>query len=404
MKIKIVDSIMGSGKTKSAINKMNEDWNNNYIFITPYLNEVSRIKDECSNRKFYEPDNKGNGKLDSLHNLIAKQHSIASTHSLFKIYNDYTKELIRLNNYVLILDEVFDVLEIVPLHKDDVGILLESGLAHLDENSFVIWDDKDYNGTKFNAIKSMSESKNLILINGVFMVWNFPIDVFESFKEVYILTYMFNAQVQKYYYDINNVEYAKLGVAKKEDGTYSFSDEITVPEYVKDLKSKITIIEDDKLNAIGDGKHSLSKSWFRREQDKRSKPMFKMLKNNIINTFIHKTKTNSNTNMWTTFKDYKGSLAGKGYTKGFVACNARATNEYGHKKSLAYCLNVYFNPYIKNYFVKNGIEVQEDMYALSELIQWVWRSAIRNGDEITLYIPSSRMRGLLKDFLNGFDE
>jgi len=37
---------------------------------------------------------------------------------------------------------------------------------------------------------------------------------------------------------------------------------------------------------------------------------------------------------------------------------------------------------------------------LSELIQWVWRSAIRDGNSINIYIPSSRMRNLFIEWLN----
>ena len=39
------------------------------------------------------------------------------------------------------------------------------------------------------------------------------------------------------------------------------------------------------------------------------------------------------------------------------------------------------------------------MYALSEMIQWIFRSRIRNNEDINIYIPSSRMRNLLIEFL-----
>jgi hypothetical protein len=51
------------------------------------------------------------------------------------------------------------------------------------------------------------------------------------------------------------------------------------------------------------------------------------------------------------------------------------------------------------FFKKKNIEVNQDDWALSELIQWVWRSAIRNGKPITLFIPSGRMRTLFKNWL-----
>ena len=108
--------------------------------------------------------------------------------------------------------------------------------------------------------------------------------------------------------------------------------------------------------------------------------------------------------MWTTYKDYKGLLSGKGYTSGFLSYNTRSTNEYRIKTHLAYCANIYFNPYLKNYFLDHGVEVKEDKFALSELIQWIWRSAIRDGKEIWIYIPSKRMRTLLQEWLNSLSK
>lgn len=39
-KITIIDSMMGTGKTSYAINKMKNDNENTYIYITPYLTEI----------------------------------------------------------------------------------------------------------------------------------------------------------------------------------------------------------------------------------------------------------------------------------------------------------------------------------------------------------------------------
>ena len=41
------------------------------------------------------------------------------------------------------------------------------------------------------------------------------------------------------------------------------------------------------------------------------------------------------------------------------------------------------------------------MFALSEMLQWIWRSRIRQGESINIYVPSKRMRNLLLDWLNG---
>lgn len=118
-----------------------------------------------------------------------------------------------------------------------------------------------------------------------------------------------------------------------------------------------------------------------------------------MNYFRNIVKGKSDENMWTTLKIAKPHLKGDGYSKGFVELNARATNKYKHKKNLAYVYNRYLNPIEAGFFKKYGIKVNEDLYALSELLQWVFRSAIRDGESINLYLPSERMRRLLKEYL-----
>ena len=66
---------------------------------------------------------------------------------------------------------------------------------------------------------------------------------------------------------------------------------------------------------------------------------------------------------------------------------------------MAYCLNKYINSVVKTFFDSKGIQTDEDTYAVSEMLQFIWRSAVREGNEIWVYIPSSRMRQLLKDWI-----
>ena len=92
-------------------------------------------------------------------------------------------------------------------------------------------------------------------------------------------------------------------------------------------------------------------------------------------------------------------MAGGGYKKGFLACNSKGTNQYRNKTALAYLLNIYPNTRQKTYLYSKGIAFNDDFYALSEMLQWIWRSAIRDGKPVQLYVPSLRMRTLLKDWL-----
>ena len=92
-------------------------------------------------------------------------------------------------------------------------------------------------------------------------------------------------------------------------------------------------------------------------------------------------------------------VAGKGYARGFIPVNAKATNDHIEKRSLAYLCNIFHQPIIKGFFEQRGIKVYEDLHALSEMVQWLWRSQVRRGDPVTVYVPSERMRELLKMWL-----
>ena len=62
-------------------------------------------------------------------------------------------------------------------------------------------------------------------------------------------------------------------------------------------------------------------------------------------------------------------------------------------------------PWMKNYLHRTGVtDINQDMYALSVLIQWIFRSAVRNGETIHIYLPSKRMRFLLTEWLKNLKE
>lgn len=67
-------------------------------------------------------------------------------------------------------------------------------------------------------------------------------------------------------------------------------------------------------------------------------------------------------------------------------------------------MNVFMPLWEKKYLEQTGLEVDEDAYALSVMLQWIWRSAIRDGGEIWIYVPSRRMRELLENWIKEVSE
>lgn len=409
--IKIIDSPMGYGKTSYLIQMINESpKDDKFIYITPFLDEVNRITKECRSKHFLQPTNKNSEgtKLKSFKNLVGMNKNIVATHSLLSMADEDLMNLIKAFGYTLILDEVMDVVSEANVTKDDINTMLQDKLIKIEDedNGKVVWTKEDYNG-RFNDIKTMADNESLYYVNNCLMVWSLPTKIFSMFNEVYVSTYMFDCQMQRYYYDYFGFKYDYYHVLK-EDNKYKIEPTINYDydkEFKKKAKSLINIIENEKLNVLGNytgfrgqNKTALSKTWYlTHEKD----GYLLALKKNTYNFFNNYCKgSKSSDNMWTTFKEYQNRLKGNGYTKGWIPINSRATNNYRNKKNCAYLINRYINPFFKQFFSKKGIIVDEDEFALSELLQWVWRSQIRDEKSINLYIPSQRMRDLLKEFLS----
>jgi len=390
-KVHIVDEMMGVGKTSAAINLINESSRDSkFLFITPYLDEVERVLAGCQYKDFKQPPPIHGSKITGIKDLLRVGENIATTHALFYNFDAECLELIESYGYTLIIDEILDVVEQLDISRHDLNTILAKYTVI--ENGFLRWVDREYTGV-FDKYKTKCDLGCMCVYNDTALLWMFPTSVFKSFREVYLMTYLFGGQVQKAYFDFNNVEYDYLYV----DDTYHLSENKQHHTHL-DYKQIVTILDVEKLNRIGDAKSALSFTWYERYKD--NAIMMRTLKNNTMNFFKHYAKTPSAQNMWTTFLANKSAISGKGYAHGFKEYNLRSTNKLRDKTAIAYLVNRFLNPFVKNFFMEYDIEFNEDMYALSEMIQFIWRSAIRDGKPIQVYVPSMRMRNLLTEWLN----
>lgn len=405
-KMYVVDEMMGRGKSWAAINYMNSHDDQKFLYITPYLDELTnRIIPNCPDKNFVMPEAKRYGtKTRHLKQLLNKGRNVASTHALFRLFDEETIDICRNQNYTLIMDEVSEVVEQYNISDDDLHTLMEKYVDVDNETNLLVWrqNRSNYNG-KFVNEKRLCNMGCLGKYGDDVMMWLFPVQAFNAFPKVYILTYMFESQIQKYYYDFHKLRYSYLYVVGDSTDTYKFSTTPDISNNNVEIKNLIHIIDNEKLNNIGDMYYDLSKSWYARNCQSGNFAI-KKLKDNMFNFFHNIMHSPTSNNLWTCFKDYKSNISGKGYAKGFIPSNSRATNNYRNRTAVAYPINRFMHTYIKNFFLNNNINVNEDGYALSEMLQWIWRSAIRDGKEIWIYIPSSRMRKLLTDWIESVRE
>lgn len=404
--VTVVDSLMGSGKTTWAINYMKEHPEENFMYITPYLDETDRIVESTKpERQFWQPKRTGKdkGKLENVGELISYGSDIASTHELFRRFDENTKYQLLSSpvSYTLIIDETLDLVTPIQIKPSDIRLCIEKGLISMDENGVCKWvyESDEYNG-RFADIKEAAQTNCMICVKEKFFIWRFDPEIFtgDYFGKIIVLTYMFNGSIMKPYFEYYNINYSMASISNNRLVKY-------YEPNISDIAKLVNLYEGGLNESFEQKISDLSATWFKNDDNLLK---IKKLKNNMDNYFRNILKASSDTMLWSIYyandstdKHFKSAFRDSTrYDEHFLPCNVRGTNNYSHTSNLAYMINIYVNPGIQHFFEQKGIRVNSNMYALQYMVQWIWRSRIRNGESVNIYVPSKRMRELLKCWMS----
>lgn len=379
--------------------------------------------------QFKEPSDTGAlpTKSADLLRLLSEGQNVVLSHELFKLLNDTAIDRIKEFDYTLFLDEEIEVVELSDITQDDLKILKEQHLIEIDPTSKrVKWLDSQYHGD-FERTKREIQQKALYEVEQNIFLWQLPPGIFEAFHQVYIMTFLFRGSMLYLYFQKYGMSFQYLHVEKDSQEKYYFSQEYEeVSELEKARIKSLLDVYGGRLNTnyLPESKKKrdiqeysgLSSSW---HQSRKNKEYINILKRNAMNYIQNYRHAPKNTVMWTTFKPaankyenrrmkancrWSGRISCNECTRpcgvNFVSCNARATNRYADRTTLIYLCNIFPVPPVVQYLSQGTTaEFDADLYALAQLMQWIWRSAIRRGEAVSLYLPSARMRELLLDWL-----
>ena len=406
--VKVCDAIMGSGKTSATISYINAHPEKRFIYVTPYLPEAARIKNGCPEANFAEPSDKlpqyGFSKASHTLALIEDGRNIASTHQAMLYYTEETITALKERNYTVIIDEEESVFQKdAAISSGDVTLAQEAGyIQEVAPDEFGLTEKANsYCGGSFSHMFRVMRSRHLVLLrrgkNASTYYWVFPKQLFTDLHEVIVLTYLFQRSEMDLFFHMNGVEYTSIGISWSQKAGYAFSDHLDyIPEYVSKLNEMIVIESNEKMNRIGNARTALSMSWYQNNP-----AAIDQLRKNICNYFISRVGRGAvSDRMCGTYKKYWGKLRGKGDWNSDVVFSQSSSNEFRTRTILAYPVNLFASGEIVRYYCDHGETFDNDRYALSIMLQWIWRSAIRDGKSINLYIPSKRMRELLIDWIN----
>ena len=449
---RIVDSPMGIGKSSSLMTQVR--FNTSYA-ADDYVESLKRtgLFNDLKHERFIifvstikERDERFLRKLNakrpeeppynrSILELIRRGENIVVTQSLYGFFNEDTIKAFHQSPYPY--TAYFD--EIPPLFRDVVGsrqkkdggsiarfgtadvlLMQQEGIVTRKGDQLVYNLQSEYGRQRsaykaFDAIKNLSRSCNLYPYgekNGRFtsIIAFMKRELFACFSQCWFFSYLTKDSMLSRYCAMNGIamEYYHVEgerirlIRRNPKGEYRET-------YPKGIE-RLVILEEDRFNMDA----SLTKEWYKAAKKGKNEEGLKKLKGCFRSayTFMKQHGVRSDTFMFTTFTAYQDLLDGDGRhyptLKRFLPCNAKATNDYSDCTGVAYLCNRFFDVNCANFLARRAKETGDprlifdnDNYALTELLQFIWRSNVRVADSdklVYVWVPNKRMRKLLRDF------
>jgi hypothetical protein len=428
--IELLDAMCGTGKSFNLFKYIAQNPYEHFLYVTPMLSEVaSRPAEELAKFgntgiEFSEPTGEGfKTKGDHLLDLLESRKNIICTHTLFQGLDKAGQQSIWRYGYTIIIDEelgMIEPLDDATLAREDRKLLFEKNVITTEADGRVVWHDEIWGdgNSAFGPARKLAEAGSLYSNkDGTFFNVQIPVEIIKVAKRVIVATYMFEGSVFQAFLKVKGISHKPFafdGMQLRDERalkealskrikfydvpatTEKFHRSLKIP--VDDLKAKITnsafsttwYYSTSRENIVKVGNHIRNVA---RQMDVKAGDLLYTLPSKVAGKRGGK---------WV--KNGTKIIKVKGFSPEncFLHKGARATNDYAYKTAAIHVYNRYPHPSVKRYLQEQGGEVNDDSYALAELIQWFFRTAIRlpNGPEVKLHIASPRMERLFKDWLN----
>jgi hypothetical protein len=433
--IHVLDSLMGMGKSTALINMIKQEAMaavhykeagmpiRRWLVIVPTLSEVDRYVGALSTfgAPFEMPnDTFHNRKHLHLLRMVEEGQNIVATHALFNQLSRQVYKAIEALDYTLVIDEEIEVVRPYDLPTNKTNHLFNKGYVFTDHlTRRVQWNSAELPVSSFpfkTDIPKLCEAGHLVQSKAGLLIVETPAEFLRCFDEVWVATYMFDGAPMRAYLEASYFPIKMLTVAKDHRGCHQVvpfgSPEAVASEMVvKEELRRLVTVYTGRRNMVGVNSTKgspLTATWYNSKA--KTDPQAIVSLGNSIAEFL-KENAPAERVLWTTFKGHEERMRVKGLKTdcnedgeacGFLAYNTRATNAYRNVEAMAYPMNVYQHGDVRSYFDERDIPTSEDLYAISTLVQWLWRSRIRKEprESVTVYLPSERMRGLFLEWLH----
>ena len=392
--VKFIDRPCGTGKTTQMINNFCST--EQYVVVVPTLSEVQRVL--CASKvPFTEPDEHLHGtKMAHFKELLADGDNIVTTHKLLDAVDIRSVDLSCCN---LFIDEVFDVIEKVdgPANEAWSAVYIRDGYATVDGNCQVAPTDKwreqpeRLNPTLQLKLFQLAASGKLHKSEDGFFVSVVPPELFTKPKQTTVYTYLASGSLMAAYLDKHNIPFT----IDRDPGL----------DVAQRLKAQ-ELLSVHQISALENISMSHTKQGYMRGKaaSKVSTALKNLKSRQLRGIATDRILITCRKDKWLDADDKAKGLFAHGSkltAANWIAKTTKGTNDYMHCSHAVHLTKLNLSPNIKSY-LGAGKAFEKD-WAVSELIQWVYRTALRNEEPVELYIACGYMKSLLEEWLHEDD-
>lgn len=400
--VELLDAVPGCGKTYALLRYMIKHNSKPWLYISPLVKEVKLIVKEAEDLGvvFYAPttDAEYNTLSASILDLLKQGVNIACTHELTHRFTREHLKYFQDSGYGVVCDETLSLIEPYKLSKDDREFLVKHNLISIEEQTGrVSFSDLEMgSGAKYSSFKKLCDIGCMYSArrSDKILVTQLSTDMLEMSSRFIVSTYMYEGSIMDVFLKLKGFTCVPLeGISTRKTNT----------EQKELIKKNLELVVTPGIQKIWDkGNYSMSSYWWLENSDVKEKQ-----KKEVINSilYVKKKYKHTKTDYFFTMpmralqgtKDFKPSASLS--KDSWLACNTRATNEHAHKTTGVSVYNLFANQGVVSYIQDQGGIIDNNKFALSMLIQWLFRGCIRNGQPMKAVIVPERMHKLLKEWI-----
>lgn len=399
--IEVLDALPGCGKTHAVFDYMSKNQDKPWLYLSP-------LKDEIDNRVFKEANRVGmdfvvpdegvdSTKTDQIYYMLKEGKNVACTHNLMLRFQDRHIAKILKHGYRVVCDEELNLISGYNIRKEDREFLLKHELIKVvDEKGKIEFTDPDMDTeARYGDVKRLADMGCLFAAKrstGI-LVCQLSTKLIEAADQFILISYSYEGSIMHTFLSLHGFNYKPLS------GISLHRSEQDIKNRLKQL---ITLINTPSVKKVR-RKYPLSKSWWENSPKENQEEVIKAMR-----AVFKGSKIPASDLFYTLPKNRVIREDGKTapmqvkelQKNNFLACSVRATNEYANKRLAIHAYSLHPNHSVKTYLQDLGYECDDTNYALTTLIQWLWRGCIRNEEPMQVAILSDRMYMIFIEWLN----